>query len=261
METVMNMHFPANFSPNFLLLTLLTSTIIIGISAASLPSQPPPPPPPPSLSGAGGCSDKLVAFSPCLPYVSLPPNSIMPSPSWQCCNIFAANLESGDSECLCYLLIQPLILGFPLNTTRLISLSSLCQWRNLTSSGSLESLCSGDSSTVPTSSPPTPSKQQKIRSFFFALSSIMLQMLKFCPNIAVYRITLGIHLTGAAISSPASASMPPNKAEVETTVETMPGREPLRNSPGEHLIFSCNNKLVHSFATFCLGLISTASHI
>ncbi|TKY71144.1 Bifunctional inhibitor/plant lipid transfer protein/seed storage helical domain [Spatholobus suberectus] len=74
-------------------------------------------------AGAEGCTEELTSFSACLSYVSYPPNNLTESASDKCCNAFSSAV---DSLCLCYLLRDPLILGFPLNTTRLLSLSSLC---------------------------------------------------------------------------------------------------------------------------------------
>ncbi|KAA8548660.1 hypothetical protein F0562_000344 [Nyssa sinensis] len=119
---------------------------LLHASMLALASSAPPPPP----YGAGACSNEVVAFSPCLPYISSPPNNISSSPSIQCCDVFSSAFETGDADCLCYLVRRPLLLGFPLNSTVLLSLSSLCPLRNAGSSvnGSLESICSG-STTLP----------------------------------------------------------------------------------------------------------------
>lgn len=92
-----------------------------------------------------GCAGDLIAFSPCLPYVSSPPNNETASASSQCCSVFSSAFESTDGACLCYLLRQPLILGFPLNATKLLGLSSVCPPGNATSArnASLETFCSG----------------------------------------------------------------------------------------------------------------------
>lgn len=92
-----------------------------------------------------GCAGDLIAFSPCLPYVSSPPNNETASASSQCCSVFSSAFESTDGACLCYLLRQPLILGFPLNATKLLGLPSVCPPGNATSArnASLETFCSG----------------------------------------------------------------------------------------------------------------------
>ncbi|KAL6963263.1 hypothetical protein U1Q18_049352, partial [Sarracenia purpurea var. burkii] len=97
-----------------------------------------------SPAAAGGCSDEVVGFSACLPYISSPPNNISSSPSSQCCDVFSSAFETGVANCLCYLVRRPLLFGFPLNSTRLLSLSSLCPLRDDGSiaSSSIEELCS-----------------------------------------------------------------------------------------------------------------------
>ncbi|XP_022631275.1 non-specific lipid transfer protein GPI-anchored 2 isoform X1 [Vigna radiata var. radiata] len=92
---------------------------------------------------AEGCREDLIAFSGCLAYVSYPPNNLTESPSEKCCMAFSRAVES---VCLCYVVGDPLILGFPLNTTRLFSLSSLCPSPFSTS---FPSLCSNSSALPP----------------------------------------------------------------------------------------------------------------
>ncbi|XP_057958132.1 non-specific lipid transfer protein GPI-anchored 25 [Malania oleifera] len=120
---------------------------LILMSMVAEPSTAAEAPPPP-----GGCTDELVSFSPCLPYVSSPPNNATSSAPSQCCDAFASAFDGDGVHCLCYLLRQPLLLGFPLNTTRLLSLPPLCLPVNASSSaanGSLESLCSGSPALPP----------------------------------------------------------------------------------------------------------------
>ncbi|CAN6726180.1 unnamed protein product [Malus baccata var. baccata] len=74
---------------------LLALTLaILGAEAAE------PPPPLPS------CADQLVRFSPCLPYVSSPPNNLSDSPPPKCCDAFSLSMESGGALCLCYLVLS-----------------------------------------------------------------------------------------------------------------------------------------------------------
>ncbi|KAG5554666.1 hypothetical protein RHGRI_012278 [Rhododendron griersonianum] len=117
------------------LLLLLTSTL----TASPSPSQPP------TAAGPTGCSAELVAFSPCLPFVASSPNNISSSPSSDCCSVFSSAFDAGAASCLCYLVRRNTFFGFPLNSTRLFSLSSLCPLANAGSNanGSLLSLCSG----------------------------------------------------------------------------------------------------------------------
>lgn len=125
----MNSTSPAH--SNAIISLLLLTMIALCSTAAQLP--------------AGGCAGELIAFSPCLPFVSSPPNNVTSSASSQCCGVFSSAFESADGACLCYLIQQPLILGFPLNATKLLALSSLCPPGNATSArnASLESFCIG----------------------------------------------------------------------------------------------------------------------
>ncbi|WJX54667.1 hypothetical protein P8452_40525 [Trifolium repens] len=94
--------------------------ISLSIFAVAKAAAAPPPPPPPS-----SCTDQLILFSPCLSYVSSPPNNLTETPSTKCCDAFSSSFAP-NSLCFCYLLRDDHILGFPLNSTRLLSLSSLC---------------------------------------------------------------------------------------------------------------------------------------
>ncbi|GAV89954.1 LTP_2 domain-containing protein [Cephalotus follicularis] len=118
------------------MITALTFLLTTAIFLTSV-SQPPPPPP------QSSCVEELVSLSPCLGYISAPPNNINQDVTPQCCHAFS----STDGDCLCYLLRQPLIFGFPLNESRVLSLSSVCDssTRNgsFARSGSLDSFCSG----------------------------------------------------------------------------------------------------------------------
>ncbi|GLT77849.1 hypothetical protein SLA2020_494040 [Shorea laevis] len=81
-----------------------------GLLAASdaAPQQPPPPPPPPS-----NCTEELVLFSPCLPYISSPPNNLSATASDGCCDAFSSALNSSSNGvCLCYLSSSPQSSGF-----------------------------------------------------------------------------------------------------------------------------------------------------
>ncbi|KAK9992665.1 hypothetical protein SO802_027650 [Lithocarpus litseifolius] len=113
----------------------------------------PPPPPPPPLPPASSCADELVLFSPCLPYVLSPPNNLSNTASDSSCDAFSSALNSNNGVCLCYLVRQPSILRFPVNNTRVLSLSSVCPIGEDNNSsikiGSLESLCSGSPALPP----------------------------------------------------------------------------------------------------------------
>ncbi|KAL4373731.1 hypothetical protein HN51_007582 [Arachis hypogaea] len=148
---------------------------------------------PTSPTATGGCTDELLSFSACLSYVSSPPNDLNERPSANCCAAFNSAAESGGAICLCYFVRYPNILGFPINSTRLISLSSIC---NPTPPLSLNFLCSaspalpplnsaatlgftisgiqgggGGSSTAPKIGGRSPKSGGRGRPFFFPLSS------------------------------------------------------------------------------------------
>ncbi|CAN6464858.1 unnamed protein product [Victoria cruziana] len=72
------------------------------------------------------CAEMLVAFSPCLPFVSSSPNNLTSAPPAGCCKPVNDAFRT-DAACLCHLLFDRSLLGFPLNVTRLVALSSLCR--------------------------------------------------------------------------------------------------------------------------------------
>ncbi|XP_052188872.1 uncharacterized protein LOC127799158 [Diospyros lotus] len=121
-----------SWSRSAILAVLIASTISFSVA-----SQPP--------VAHGDCTDELVTFSQCLPYVSSSPNNASSSPSAQCCEVLSSASAAGNANCLCHIVQRPLLLGFPLNLTRLLSLSSVCPlWNHgSTENGSLETLCSG----------------------------------------------------------------------------------------------------------------------
>ncbi|GAB2294817.1 hypothetical protein Dimus_029012 [Dionaea muscipula] len=136
------------------LILLLASSVTLS-SSQSL--SPPPQSTPPSSPEyhRGSCSSNLVAFSSCLSYVSSPPNNASSSPASTCCRFYSATVDAGDAKCLCYLLRDPSMLGFPVNVTRVLSLSSVCprRRRHRSSNSSLESICSGLKTLSPLQSP------------------------------------------------------------------------------------------------------------
>ncbi|KAF3618759.1 putative vicilin-like antimicrobial peptides 2-2-like [Capsicum annuum] len=129
---------------------------VLLLAAGTIPAPPPevlPSTPLESSSTEIGCADELVAFSPCLPYISEPPNNISDSPPVQCCDNFAAAFGDDTAICLCYLVHNPEILGFPINSVKLLSLTSVCPVTEKQGQGqanfSLESLCSGETMLPP----------------------------------------------------------------------------------------------------------------
>nr|GMD80518.1 caM kinase-like vesicle-associated protein [Ipomoea batatas] len=103
--------------------------------------------PPPPIS----CSDQLVLFSPCLPYISSSPNNKTNTPPPQCCDEMTFAVASGNAICLCYLVQRPRIFGFPVNSSRVISLSSVCPMthREAIANFSIKALCSGKTALPP----------------------------------------------------------------------------------------------------------------
>ncbi|XP_055811907.1 non-specific lipid transfer protein GPI-anchored 25 isoform X2 [Solanum dulcamara] len=129
---------------------ILVSVLLL--AAVTLPEPPElPSTPPESSSSTIGCEDELVAFSPCLPYISDPPNNISDSPPFQCCDNFAAAFIDNTAICLCYLVRNPQILGFPISSMKLLSLTSICpeEEKEGEENLSLESLCSGSTMLPP----------------------------------------------------------------------------------------------------------------
>ena len=117
--------------------SIVVSLLLLLTAETPLPS--------PSPSSVSTCTDELVSFSPCLPYVSSSPNNLSDTASANCCDVFSIAFRSGAAVCYCYLLRKPQILGFPINSTRLLSLSSDCALPNgaSTNAPSLKDLCSG----------------------------------------------------------------------------------------------------------------------
>ncbi|KAM3707212.1 hypothetical protein ACB098_02G007800 [Castanea mollissima] len=147
-------------------MTLQLIVLLLGVTSMLLLIVAAPPPPPQRLPPPSSCSDELVLFSPCLSYVSSPPNNLSNTASDSCCDAFSSALNSTNGVCLCYLVRQPSILGFPVNDTRVLSLSSVCPIGEDNNSsikiGSLESLCSGlnDVHSPPNQFAKTPPTQQ-----------------------------------------------------------------------------------------------------
>ncbi|KAL9161629.1 hypothetical protein ABFS82_07G034100 [Erythranthe guttata] len=143
-----------------LLLLLLLHRLILTPAAADGDSDADAPVTIPSIA----CSDELVAFSTCLPYVAVPPNNRTDSPPPQCCDQVSSAFRDGSAICLCYFVLRPKILGFPLDSTKILSLTSVCALddRNSEANFSMETLCSGSAvlpplRTVPgVDSPPPP---------------------------------------------------------------------------------------------------------
>uniref|UniRef100_A0A7N0VAT9 Bifunctional inhibitor/plant lipid transfer protein/seed storage helical domain-containing protein n=1 Tax=Kalanchoe fedtschenkoi TaxID=63787 RepID=A0A7N0VAT9_KALFE len=126
------------------LLSFVFVALVVTVASASSP------PPPAQLAGED-CTGEIVRFSACLPYVSSYPNNISSSASSACCHSFSSAFGSGDGVCFCYLLRQPLVLGFPVNVTRILSLTSVCSppYASSLTNSSLASVCNASPALPP----------------------------------------------------------------------------------------------------------------
>lgn len=99
----------------------------------------------PIMIPSTACTDQLVIFSSCLPFIGACPNNRTEFPPPQCCHDVAAAFTNGSAICVCYLILEPDILGFPLNSSKLLSLTSICPRSDQTREAnfSLQKLCSG----------------------------------------------------------------------------------------------------------------------
>ncbi|KAG6574972.1 hypothetical protein SDJN03_25611, partial [Cucurbita argyrosperma subsp. sororia] len=117
-----------------------------------------------AMSPPTGCTTReLLLLSPCLPFISAPPNNLSDSVPSSCCEAFSSAYGSGGGICLCYFLRDPQILGFPLNNTKLIALSSTCplsDGTHLEMNSSLDSLCSASRTLPPLQSSKIPGIQE-----------------------------------------------------------------------------------------------------
>ncbi|KAK9725510.1 hypothetical protein RND81_05G149300 [Saponaria officinalis] len=136
------MSLPSIFSLHLLL--LLTTTVTA--TAASCTDK--------ITTATAACTTEVVSFSACLPYTAMPPNNLTSSASSDCCDSFSGILASNVS-CFCTLIGEPSVFGFPLNFTRILSLSSVCplapELKNLTifRNYTLQSFCSEKSPLPP----------------------------------------------------------------------------------------------------------------
>lgn len=127
---------PINLRLTQPLLLFIFLNLIAGVSSP-LPLK--------QLAGSD-CAGQIVRFSTCLPYVSSYPNNLSSTASSSCCDSISSAFGSGDGFCFCYILRQPLVLGFPVNSSRILSLTSVCGPVNPSSAAnatSLKSICDG----------------------------------------------------------------------------------------------------------------------
>ncbi|CAK9329109.1 unnamed protein product [Citrullus colocynthis] len=119
-----------------------------------------------AMSPPTGCTTReLLLLSPCLPFISAPPNNLSDTVPSACCEAFSSAYGSGGGICLCYFLREPQILGFPLNRTKLIALSSFCPPNGengmyLEKNSSLDFICTASQSLPPLQSSRIPRIQE-----------------------------------------------------------------------------------------------------
>lgn len=103
-------------------LLLLLATTVMLTSSAPLTLRPPGEP--------SECALSLVSLSPCLSYIAGPPNHAATAPSVICCGTFYQTIITSGPACVCYLVRDPLILGFPIDTGRLVAMFPSCGVNN-----------------------------------------------------------------------------------------------------------------------------------
>ncbi|XP_004971814.1 uncharacterized protein LOC101778035 [Setaria italica] len=94
---------------------------------------------------AARCAATIVSISPCLPHVAAvaPPLATSPpAPTDACCVAFLRAVYpsggSGGEGCLCHLLRNPLLLGFPVDAARLGALLPTCAAGNSFAAATVE---------------------------------------------------------------------------------------------------------------------------
>ncbi|KAM0879629.1 hypothetical protein ACQ4PT_034110 [Festuca glaucescens] len=124
-------------APTAVLLLVSAVAILLAPAVSAATSQVPP---------ATPCAAAIVSFSPCLAHVALvePPALPAPAPTASCCAAFLRAVSAGDGEggggegCFCYLLRDPLLLGFPVDLARLGALLPTCASANASPATTVE---------------------------------------------------------------------------------------------------------------------------
>lgn len=116
-----------------------------------------------ALDAATRCAATIVSISPCLPHVAAvapPLAGSPPAPTDACCVAFLRAVSpsaagGGGEGCLCHLLRNPLLLGFPIDATRLAALLPACAAGNAFAAATVEAAtlfadaCRGERVTPP----------------------------------------------------------------------------------------------------------------
>ncbi|KAI3910778.1 hypothetical protein MKW98_030586 [Papaver atlanticum] len=95
------------------------------------------------VSSQEGCSNELTELAVCLPYISSPPNNLTDEVPTSCCDRYKSAYGTGYVTCLCHLVREPCLLGFPVDITRMFALSTVCPSAIPVDGISLEVLCEG----------------------------------------------------------------------------------------------------------------------
>jgi len=116
-----------------------------------------------ALDAATRCAATIVSISPCLPHVAAvapPLAGSPPAPTGACCVAFLRAVSpsaagGGEEGCLCHLLRNPLLLGFPIDAARLAALLPACAAGNAFAAATVEAAalfadaCRGEGVTPP----------------------------------------------------------------------------------------------------------------
>ncbi|GJN11464.1 hypothetical protein PR202_ga29661 [Eleusine coracana subsp. coracana] len=121
--------------PTAALLLVLAAAAVAPAHASSAP-----PPAESAQDAAARCAAAIVSISPCLPHVAVgaPPST----PTDACCVAFLRAVSpsggGGGEGCLCHLLRDPLLLGFPVDAARLGALLPACAAGNSFAAATVE---------------------------------------------------------------------------------------------------------------------------
>ena len=116
-----------------------------------------------ALDAATRCAATIVSISPCLPHVAAvapPLAGSPPAPTDACCVAFLRAVSpstagGGEEGCLCHLLRNPLLLGFPIDAASLAALLPACAAGNAFAAATVEAAtlfadaCRGEGVTPP----------------------------------------------------------------------------------------------------------------
>ncbi|EES11034.1 hypothetical protein BDA96_06G142800 [Sorghum bicolor] len=99
-----------------------------------------------ALDATTRCVATIVSISPCLPHVAAvapPLAGSPPAPTDACCVAFLRAVSpsaagGGEEGCLCHLLRNPLLLGFPIDAARLAALLPACAAGNAFAAATVE---------------------------------------------------------------------------------------------------------------------------